>query len=463
MTDATRTTQTTETHEPPQPFEAIPEVTLPENYAMAVGPTLVDLYQRHGPIFRTKSAYSGLDLVFLVGPEANRFVLQSDRLKFSHHEGWGRFFGIIDIFGDGLLTMDGAEHDEHRRMMNPGFTLAYMERYVPLMNRIIRERIADWAERGEVDVYTEARKITFDVAAEALTGLSAGPDVDHFRDIFTNMLMLGMIVSSHQEWQTRMDEMRAELRSLLLPKIQERRAHPTDDILGMLVSARDSQGRALDDEQIIAHTNILLVAGHETSTSLSSWLFYLLTQHPDEERRLLAEQLAVVGAEGAEPTLADIKRMPLLDNMLLEAERLYPPVANGPRGVAEDFVFHGYHVPAGTPVFYSIAAAHLLPEVFANPTAFDPDRFAAPREEHKRTPYSLVGFGGGPRICIGINFAKVEIKAFVSQVIRKYELALAPNQEIVQFYRVTAMPLNGIRLRVTERGINARSATLADG
>jgi len=449
MTD-TRTTPTTETAAP-QPFDAIPEVTLPEEYATAVGPTLVKLYQQHGPIFRARSSFSGIDIVFLVGPEANRFVLQTERLRFSHHDGWGRFFGIIDIFGDGLLTMDGAEHDEQRRLMNPAFTLAYMERYVPLMNRIIRERIADWAERGEVDIYTEARKITFDVAAEALTGLSAGPEVDHFRDIFTNMLMLGLMVSSHEEWQRRMNELRAELRSLLLPKIQERRAHPTDDILGMLVSARDSHGNALDDEQIIAHTNILLVAGHETSTSLSSWLFYLLTQHPNEERRLLDEQLAVMGMTGAEPTLADIKRMPQLDNMLLEVERMYPPVANGPRGVADDFVFHGYHVPAGTAVFYSIAAAHLLPEVFANPTAFDPDRFAPPREEQKRTPYALVGFGGGPRICIGINFAKVEIKAFVSQVIRTYELALVPDQEIVQFYRVTAMPLNGIRLRVTKR------------
>lgn len=450
MTDVTRIAPSAETTAP-QPFEAIPLVELPEEYATAVGPTLVKLYQQHGPIFRARSAMSSTDILFMVGPEANRFVLQSDRLKFSHHEGWGRFFGIIDVFGDGLLTMDGAEHDEQRRVMNPGFTFAYMDRYVPLMNRIIRERIADWAERGEIDMYTEARKITFDVAAEALTGLSAGPDVDHFRDIFTTMLMLGMMVSSQAEWQTRMTELRTELRSLLIPKIQERRAHPTDDILGMLVSARDRQGRALDDEQIIAHTNILLVAGHETSTSLSSWLFYLLTQRPDEERRLLAEQQAILGIGGAEPTLADIKRMPLLDNTLLEAERLYPPVANGPRGVAEGFVFHGYHVPAGTPVFYSIAAAHLLPEVFADPAAFDPDRFAAPREEQKRTPYGLVGFGGGPRICIGINFAKVEIKAFVSQVIRRYELALVPNQEIVQFYRVTAMPLNGIRMKVTRR------------
>ncbi len=92
--------------------------------------------------------------------------------------------------------------------------------------------------------------------------------------------------------------------SLLLPRIQERRAKPTDDVLGMLVQARDDQGRALSDEQLIAHTNILLVAGHETSTSLSAWLLYLLAQHPAYLQRVLDEQAALL-APGADPTLDD--------------------------------------------------------------------------------------------------------------------------------------------------------------
>jgi len=251
-------------------LEDLPTVTLPDGYETSVGPTLVSFYQRYGPIFRSHSQYSGENIVFLVGPEANRFVLQSDRLKFSHHEGWGKFFSVIELFGDGLLTMDGVEHDEHRRMMNPAFTVSYMDRYVPLMNRIIRERIGAWAKQGEIDIYTEARKITFDVAAEALTGLRTGPEVDQFRDIFMQMLMMGMLVNSQEEWERRIGELHAQLDALLIPKIHERRERPTDDILGMLVAARDSQGRALTDEQIIAHTNILLVAGHETSTSLSA-------------------------------------------------------------------------------------------------------------------------------------------------------------------------------------------------
>jgi cytochrome P450 len=424
----------------------LPFVTLPDDYRADAGPFLARMYERHGPIFRAATMW-GDNVVYLVGPEANRFVLSSNRLKFSHHLGWGRMLGVIDMFGDGLLTMDGAQHDQHRRMMNPAFTIGYMDRYLPLMQRIIRQRVADWAESGEVDIYEEARKITFDVAAEALTGLRVGAEVDRFRELFAQMLNLGMIAADDADYDRRLGQLRAELYELLLPKIHERRRSPTDDILGMLVRARDDAGRALSDEQLIAHTNILLVAGHETSTSLSAWLLYLLAQHPDYLRRVLDEQATLL-APDADPSLDQLKRMKVLENALSEAERMYPPVANGPRGVVEDFEFGGHLVPAGTFVFYSIAASHLIPSIFAAPERFDPDRFAAPREEHKRTPYALVGFGGGPRICIGINFAQVEIKAMVSHILRRYRLEVAPGQQIVQFYRATGMPLNGIRMRV---------------
>src|SRR5579863_1357761 len=92
-------------------YEDIPYVTLPSNYSTHLGSFQVSMYEQYGPIFRT--AYLGNDLVFLVGPEANRFVLLSNRLKFSHHEGWGKLFGVLDVYGNGLLTMDGAEHSWH--------------------------------------------------------------------------------------------------------------------------------------------------------------------------------------------------------------------------------------------------------------------------------------------------------------------------------------------------------------
>jgi cytochrome P450 len=427
-----------------KPFEAIPFIDFPPVQMSNPGPFLAAAYEQHGPIFRSTS-YDH-NVVYMVGPEANRFMLAEHRELFSHRQGW---WFVEELFGDGLLTMDEPVHMQHRRMMNPAFTISYMSHYLPIMQRIIRERTATWGQQGEIDLYSEARKITFDVAAEALTGLRAGPEVDQFREIFVQLINLEFIASDQEDYQKRQELLQTRLRSMLLPKIEERRLSPTHDVLGMLVQARDEQGRSLSDEQLIAHTNILLVAGHETSTSLTTWLLYLLTQNPDYLQRVLAEQDALLKGD-EEPDLETIKKMKVLENALSEAERLYPPVSHGPRGAFEDFEFNGYHVPAGTYVYYSIAASHLLPGIFANPAKFDPDRFAAPREEHKKTPYALVGFGGGPRICIGTNFAKVEIKALASQVLRRYRLEL-PEQEIVQFYRTTSFLPNGLKMRVNER------------
>lgn len=428
-------------------WEDIPLIQIPEGYLSRIGPFLAEMYERHGPIFR--SDQNGHNVFFLAGPEANRFVLLSNRLKFSNYIGWTKIFGVEDAFGNGLLSMDGAEHDAHRKMMNPAFAITYMDRYLPIMQRIIGERIADWAARGEVDVYEEARKITFDVAAEALAGLKPGPEVDQFRELYLAMLRLGPQMKDWDAFYAEQARLKGELYGLLRPKIAERRQQPTDDVLGMLVQARDPEGNALSDEQLIAHTNILLVAGHETSTSMSAWLLYLLAQHPDYLRRVQEEQAALAQV-GAPPTLEMIQRMKVLENGLMEAERLYPPVSYGPRGVVEDFDFHGYHVPAGSHVFYAIAASHLIPSVFAVPMTFDPDRFAPPREEQKKTPYALVGFGGGPRICIGINFAKVEIKAMIAEILRRYTLELAPDQE-VELFDVISRPRHGIRMRVHAR------------
>src|SRR5258708_1575467 len=144
-----------------RPYESIPLVETPPNYQLQMATWLAEMFAQHGPIFRRRTPM-GREVVCLVGPEANRYVTVSGRQKFSHQIGWGEVFGVNELLGRGLLTMDGSEHDSHRKMMNPAFTLNYMERYLPLMQSVIQQRTADWAERGEVNIYDEMRKITFD-------------------------------------------------------------------------------------------------------------------------------------------------------------------------------------------------------------------------------------------------------------------------------------------------------------
>src|SRR5262249_4381546 len=114
-----------------------------------------EMARRHGPIFKRRLR-EGLEMVVLVGPEANKLVLYTHREHFSHEQGWTPVLGLY--FGKGLLNMDGEEWARHRKMMNPAFTAAYMATYLPVMNRIIRARTRDWVTRGEVDLYTESRR-----------------------------------------------------------------------------------------------------------------------------------------------------------------------------------------------------------------------------------------------------------------------------------------------------------------
>ncbi|MGH2347020.1 MAG: cytochrome P450, partial [Chloroflexota bacterium] len=329
-----------------------------------------------------------------------------------------------------LLTMDGAEHARHRELLHPAFAARRIDGYLPVVVGIIERRLASWAARGEVDVYEEARVITLDVVGEALLGLRPGPEIALCRAVYLH--------GAHRRCP--------EFGALLRGRIADRRAHPTDDALGLAAQGVDEQGRPLSDDQIIAHADTLLIAGHETSASLGAWALYLLVQQPEYVDRVLDEFYRAASEGRTARTLT--RDMPLLDRALSEAERLYPPIPNAPRGACRDLYFGEHLLPAGTLVLYSAAASHLLPSIWRAPTVFDPDRFAPPREEHKRVPYALVGFGGGPRVCIGKTLARAELMLFLAHALRRYQLTVTPGQPIAQRYGVTNRPLHGIRMQV---------------
>lgn len=433
-------------------IDAIPSIMYPSDIQYHRLQYLAAQARERGPVLKQDWPDGGR-VIYMVGPEANRFVMQTEREAFSHDLGWTPNIG--EMLGKGLLNMDPPEHDRHRKMMNPAFTYAYMARYLPLMNRLIADRTREWAERGEVDLFVEARKITFDVAAETLVGFRAGPQVDLLRDLFNSMLNGdGQAFTSESEWSQYIVPIRQRLMTELVRLIEERRGIPPDDrsdILAMMVNARDDDGNALTVEQMLAHVNILLVAGHETTTTLSSWLLYWLATNPQALTPVLAEIDTTVGREG-ELTLDAVKGLRQLGYAVQEAGRITPPVAMVPRGVLRDVEFGGYLIPKGAFVLLVIGAPHWEAAYFPEPERFLPERYAPPRDEDKRTPYALSTFGGGPRICIGINFARVETTAMAAAILRRYTLTPIAPDEVRQVYNgIIGQPERGIRVRVTER------------
>jgi cytochrome P450 len=450
--------ETIENGTPVKEFDEMPTLSkFPSDYPVEMPRFLAKMAQEHGPIFRRAIAPEfhhifGKWLVFMIGPEANKFVMHTHRQQFSHDKGWTPT--ISNAFGKGLLNTDDPEHARQRKMMNPAFAVAYMNKYLPIMNRIIAKRTAGWVNEKSVDVYQEARKITFDVAAEALTGIKTGTEVDRLRELFYTIMFSqynSSMETEEQFWQ-RLSKTRRELDNILLRMIAERRNEPSDDILDILVQATDDQGVVFTDEELVGQLHILLVAGHETTTTMVTWALYLLSIHPEQLAKVRTEIDEVLAQHNGAINLEATRAMKLLGYAIEEAGRLHPPAGNVPRGVVEDFEFGGYKVPAGTRVALSLAATHRLPDIFQDPDKYDPDRFAPPREEDKKTPYSLVTFGGGPRVCIGMNFALVEMKAMAAYLLSRYDLEPVEGEEFMHaYYSPVATIFGGVNMRVKPR------------
>ncbi len=442
-----------------KPYADIPFASIPFGDADGPGPSelMAKLAMEQGPIFRRVFVRDNGDeweQLWLVGPEANRFVLHTHREYFSHNLGWTPVIG--DLFGHGLLNMDPPEHTRHRAMMNPAFTAHYMASYLPLMNDVIRKRTADWAARGDIDLFTEAREITFDVAAGALTSVQDTAQVNRMRELFYTVLHgFGAAENSWEEWAAGVQRAQQELNVILERMIAERRATPPtgahEDVLSMIVHARDDQGETLSDEQVMAHARILLVAGHETTTTMGAFALYLLARHPNYRARVLKELNDTLGGRDEPISYEAIRATPILGNAIKEAGRLHSPVNALPRGVLKPVEFAGYEIPIGTMVRLGVSAGHRLPTVFAQPDAFDPDRFAPPRDEERKTPYGLIPFGGGTRICIGINFAQIEVKALVAHVLRRFDLTPVSDRDPEQWLGITTFLPGGIPVRATAR------------
>lgn len=423
--------------------------------------------QALGPLFRQPMMFSdgeGGELVYLVGAEANRLVFNTRRDAFSHDKGWTPIIG--DLMGQGLLNQDGAVWARSRKMWNPAFTTAYMETYLPLMQRVIADHTTTWAARGEVDLFQEAREITFHVAATALAGIDRPDEVARLQQLFYLLLPRQGGFADQEAYDTYEREALAakdELDRMLLALISTRRAEaaedtPARDVLSMIVRARDDQGQGLTDDEVLGHLYIVLVAGHETTTTLAAWTLYLLATQP-EQRQPVEAELAAAGVYPFAPTapaegplsVEAARNLHALDLFIREAGRLHSPVQNVPRGVVEEVEFAGYTLPVGTHVRVALAACHRMPAYFANPDAFEPSRFASPREEDRKTPYSLVTFGGGQRLCIGVNFANIETKAIAVDVLRRYTLSPAMKDTPLELGFITVAIPSGMPVRVTPR------------
>ena len=372
------------------------------------------------------------------------------------------------FLGKGLLTTHGEAWKTQRRLIQKGFDRKQLE----ILSSILQESLTDSMKEfdrqialGPVDIYTHLMKMTFSMVAKSLFGARLKTDdielVSHTICTVQEFIVRQTIQPYLNPWfevsgeLRRHEEMRVRADGILMEYIKKRRvSEPGRDLLQILMDARYSDGEGMSDELILSESMQLLVAGHETSSNALSWLLYLLSSRPDCLEKVRHEFDTLLG--DAPLTFTDVAKFEFTTRVILEALRLYPPFWMIDRVAVADDRVGDIAIPAGSMVIVYVYGAHRAKRFWPNPETFDPDRFTKANEK-LQTPFTHLPFGGGPRGCIGGNYAMLQILMILSELLRKYDLQLTPGQAIEPRPMVILRPKNGIRMSFTDAQAPDRS------
>jgi cytochrome P450 len=372
---------------------------------------------------------------------------------------------LSTAFGDGLLTSDGNKWRAHRRLMSPSFDYRGVASYAPVITDAAKARLEGWDamhENAEIDIDREMTTLTLEVISRTM--FSA--DSDALRSRLDETIRKGMAELSFglqyiAPWigpfllNRKLARVRANFEAVdavmqNLIRSREKRAGAPRDLLDRLIAATDGDtGSRLTDEEVRDEVIVIFVAGHETSALVATYVWYLLSLHPEQEAKLHAELDAVLG--GREPTFDDLEKLSYTRMVIEEAMRLYPPApALTGRVAREPDEICGRPVRKGAQIAILPWVLHRHRTLWDNPDCFDPERFSQEKSA-TRPRFAYLPFGGGPRICIGAQLALIEVSLLVATIAQRYRLKLVPRQDIVLLHRVTLRPRGGIRMQLERR------------
>lgn len=385
--------------------------------------------QQHGNIFRVSMPGLFNNIACLVGPEANRLVFKDEADKLSSRLG-NKFLSPI-LTPDMVLMQDGQQHRISRKLILPVFLPQAIASYFDIIQAVVSETIDNWGRQGTIDLSAELHKLTLKMVVKIFLGSEKTSEIEQVSEWFTILVdsLNGVIkwdnpLTMHGRGQAARRKIFDYVRQI----IQERGARgdleQSTDVLSLLLNTIDEDGNRFTETQVINQAIGFLFAGHDTTSSLMSWLLFELGNSHEWQQRLRAEQQQVMGNNPI--TISQLRQLPNLTNTIKEGERMYPPGFLICRMAMADIEYGGYLIPAGWFVCIFPQLTQRMPEIYQNPDTFDPDRFAPPREEDKKQPYSLIGFGGGVHSCIGVELAQMEMKIILSTLLQKYDWSVTP-------------------------------------
>jgi len=402
-----------------------------------------------------------LDTYVVTDPTAIERILVSEAERFGKPAFQDDALG--DLLGDGLLLSEGDTWRQQRTLAQPAFDMA---RLSGMADRIVdhtESRLADWADGDRLDVEQEMTTVTIDVILDLMMGVELSRNrLEHVRE---QLEPLGMrfepdpVRFALPEWvpmpgDAEFDAAVAELEGVIDDIVAQRRGDVGSDddpdapmdFLSVLMRARSNGEQT--DEQLRDEMMTMLLAGHDTTALTLTYTWFLLSEHPEVERRLHEEVDAVV--DDGRPTMADVRELEYTEWVIKEAMRLYPPVYTIFREPREPVEVGGYTIPEGAAIMLPQWAVHRSDDHWEDPETFDPERWR-PERAKERPRFAYFPFGGGPRHCIGKHLAMLEARSIVATTASRFRLTYEGDTPLELLPTLTAHPRNGMPMRVERR------------
>src|SRR5271154_4580237 len=413
-------------------------------------PFIEKLFREYGDVVSAR--FLNFPVYIVAHPEGIKHVLQENHRNYTKSRD---YVILARLLGQGLVTSEGSLWLKQRRLMQPMFHREKIASFGMMMTDCTLGMLDRWsrlAGRNEpIDMTNEMMGLTLEIVGRALFTMDLTGHADtigreitianeRFAHFDVGMIMPWLPTRKNLRFRKAVDE----LRRIVLEMIANRRRENRDygDLLSMLLAARDEEtGEAMSDEQLRDEVLTLVLAGHETTANALSWTWYLLSQHPELERKLHAELDEVLG--GRPPAMADLVNLNYTGMVIDEAMRIYPPVWAIGRAAIEDDEIMGYRIPRGSNVMLSQWMTHRHPRYWEDPKRFEPERFSAERAVG-RPRFSYFPFGGGARVCIGERFAWMEGVIVMAAIAQKWRLRLDPGQQVEPLPLITLRVKNGL-------------------
>jgi retinoid hydroxylase len=399
---------------------------------------------RYGDVFRTHLI--GARTVIMTDEDAPAWIFAGEG-KYLQNK-WNS--STRRLLGEECTAMlVGPAHAQRRALLMPHFRHSAMRAFAPQIQAISSRHFERWAATGEITVLTAMQGLVFEVIVTLLLGDGADVDIAYLSRLFRTWTAGIATLPIDLPFTTYHRALKAKthLLAAIDAIVQARRRQPArqQDILGALLAVRDEEGRPLSQAAVVHELHNQLFAGHDTTVTVMTNLMLQLAQHP---AALAQARHELQGAAPAIPfDLELVKQLPYLNAVLHESMRYLAPVSGTFRIMLRDMEYKGYRIPQGWTVRLEIAGTHTDERIWTNPFDFDPARWLPPRQEQDRRQHCFIPFGGGPRLCLGANFAWAEMRVMLALLLRAYAWQVLPDQDLSYSMVPFPRPKQGLRVR----------------